>query len=95
MALLHCALELITKRTNSVKLVSDGLAGARRVNSAYGAVILEDAAFDQLALDRAAAIDIERETNGFAPSIVAGIPISIKDNFNVAGSRTTAGSGEA
>jgi aspartyl-tRNA(Asn)/glutamyl-tRNA(Gln) amidotransferase subunit A len=80
---------LETGKTTSVKLVEDALARIsnyqREGGTAYIAVNAEQALAAARANDAARAV-------GNVPSLLSGIPISIKDLFNVKGEVTAAGS---
>jgi aspartyl-tRNA(Asn)/glutamyl-tRNA(Gln) amidotransferase subunit A len=66
------------------------------IESALSAAGMHGAAFTRIyreaAIAHAAAVDMRRARGVEAPTALAGIPISIKDNMDVAGEPTTAGS---
>jgi aspartyl-tRNA(Asn)/glutamyl-tRNA(Gln) amidotransferase subunit A len=81
--------ELDAGRTTSVKLIEQALERIEAHRQAGGvAYISVDA---KAALDSARASDAARAA-GFVPSLLAGLPVSIKDLFDVRGQVTTAGS---
>ncbi|KAG0313773.1 hypothetical protein BGZ97_009917 [Linnemannia gamsii] len=85
----NLAAALQSGRTTSVRLIEDALtridAHRRGGGSAWINVNAENA------LAAAHAADAAR-TVGYAPSLLAGLPVSIKDLFDIAGQVTTAGS---
>ncbi len=83
------AAELAAGKTTSVKLVEDALARIDSYRAQGGAAYLEVDA--QSALQAARASDQARQA-GYAPSVLAGLPVSIKDLFDVKGQVSKAGS---
>ena len=83
------AADLAAGRTTSVALTEAALEHAKRHRAAGGAAYVSLDAQAALAMARAA--DAAR-TAGNVPSLLAGLPVSIKDLFDVAGQVTTAGS---
>jgi aspartyl-tRNA(Asn)/glutamyl-tRNA(Gln) amidotransferase subunit A len=83
------ARELAEGATTSRRLVEAALARIADAAGEGGRVFTKVHA--QSALAAAEASDLERRT-GAAPSLLAGLPVSIKDLFDVAGDVTTAGS---
>jgi aspartyl-tRNA(Asn)/glutamyl-tRNA(Gln) amidotransferase subunit A len=83
------AIELDAGRTTSVKLIEQALERIAAYRQAGGvAYISVDA---EAALASARASDAARAA-GFVPSLLAGLPVSIKDLFDVRGQVSTAGS---
>ena len=80
---------LAAGRTTSVKLVEDALANIAAYRARGGAAYLEVNA--EQALQAARASDQARQA-GYAPSVLAGLPVSIKDLFDVQGQVSKAGS---
>ncbi|AXW62816.1 amidase [Ralstonia solanacearum] len=83
------AAELAAGRTTSVALTETALTHAQAHRAAGGAAYIDLDA--RAALDMARAADAAR-TAGNVPSLLAGLPVSIKDLFDVAGQVTAAGS---
>ncbi len=83
------AAELAAGRVTSVALTEAALDRVKRHRAADGAAYVSVNAQAALAMARAA--DAAREA-GNVPSLLAGLPVSIKDLFDVAGEVTTAGS---
>src|SRR5215469_5356169 len=83
------ARELATGATTSRKLTERALARAQDPKGEGGRVYVR--LFAEAALAEAEASDRLR-AHGIVPSALAGIPISIKDLFDVRGLATTAGS---
>ncbi|WP_197329884.1 amidase [Ralstonia syzygii] len=83
------AAELAAGRTTSVALTEAALTHAQAHRAAGGAAYIDIDA--RAALDMARAADAAR-TAGNVPSLLAGLPVSIKDLFDVAGQVTAAGS---
>jgi aspartyl-tRNA(Asn)/glutamyl-tRNA(Gln) amidotransferase subunit A len=83
------AAALAAGKTTSVKLVEDALARIESYRARGGAAYREVDA--ESALQAAHASDQARQA-GYAPSVLAGLPISIKDLFDVRGQITKAGS---
>lgn len=79
------AADLASGRTDSVRLVEEALDKARAAPAVFITLMAEEA----LAEARAAAA---RRRNGQALGPLDGIPIAWKDLFDIAGTRTTAGS---
>ncbi len=83
------AAELAAGRTTSVALTEAALAHAQAHRTAGGAAYIAIDA--RAALDMARAADAARVA-GNVPSLLAGLPVSIKDLFDVTGQVTAAGS---
>ncbi|WP_269059034.1 amidase family protein, partial [Ralstonia solanacearum] len=83
------AAELAAGRTTSVALTEAALAHAQAHRAADGAAYVSLDA--RAALDMARAADAARAA-GNVPSLLAGLPVSIKDLFDVAGQVSAAGS---
>lgn len=83
------AAELAAGHTTSIALTEAALARAQSHRAAGGAAYLDIDA--RAALDMARAADAARAA-GNVPSLLAGLPVSIKDLFDVAGQVTAAGS---
>jgi aspartyl-tRNA(Asn)/glutamyl-tRNA(Gln) amidotransferase subunit A len=84
------ATELLMGRTStSLNLVTQALA--RAVDPAGEGVRVFTQRYDERALNEARASDAAR-AGGSVPSALAGLPITVKDLFDVAGQVTTAGS---
>ncbi|MDD7810805.1 amidase family protein, partial [Ralstonia solanacearum] len=83
------AAELAAGRTTSVALTEAALAHAQAHRAAGGAAYVSLDA--RAALDMARAADAARAA-GNVPSLLAGLPVSIKDLFDVAGQVSAAGS---
>jgi aspartyl-tRNA(Asn)/glutamyl-tRNA(Gln) amidotransferase subunit A len=80
---------LAAGKTTSVKLVEDALARIDAYRAQGGAAYLEVDA--QAALQAAQASDLARRA-GHVPSVLAGLPVSIKDLFDIQGQTSKAGS---
>ncbi|QEO17250.1 amidase [Acetobacter vaccinii] len=87
--LLQAAQALAHERTTSRTLVEEALARIADPQGEGARVFMTVHA--QAARHQADAMDVARR-NGYAPSAVAGLPISVKDLFDEAGSTTRAGS---
>ncbi|MGA4081637.1 amidase [Ralstonia nicotianae] len=83
------AAELAAGHTTSIALTEAALARAQSHRAAGGAAYIDIDA--RAALDMARAADAARAA-GNVPSLLAGLPVSIKDLFDVAGQVTAAGS---
>ncbi|MGA4070942.1 amidase [Ralstonia nicotianae] len=83
------AAELAAGHTTSIALTKAALARAQSHRAAGGAAYIDIDA--RAALDMARAADAARAA-GNVPSLLAGLPVSIKDLFDVAGQVTAAGS---
>lgn len=83
------AAELAAGHTTSIALTEAALARAQSHRAAGGAAYIDIDA--RAALDMARAADAVRAA-GNVPSLLAGLPVSIKDLFDVAGQVTAAGS---
>ncbi|MHA6821351.1 amidase [Ralstonia pseudosolanacearum] len=83
------AAELAAGRTTSIALTEAALAHAQSHRAAGGTAYIDLDA--RAALDMARAADAARAA-GNVPSLLAGLPVSIKDLFDVAGQVTAAGS---
>ena len=83
------AADLAAGRTTSVALTEAALEHAAAHRAAGGAAYVS--IDEQAALAMARAADAAREA-GNVPSLLAGLPVSIKDLFDVAGQVTSAGS---
>ncbi|AMP09932.1 amidase family protein [Collimonas arenae] len=83
------AAELQAGTNSSVKLVEQALAQIEAHRAAGGAAYIHVDAAQALAAARAS--DAARAA-GYAPSLLAGLPVSIKDLFDVKGQVTAAGS---
>ncbi|QOK92702.1 amidase [Ralstonia pseudosolanacearum] len=83
------AAELASGRTTSIALTEAALAHAQSHRTAGGTAYIDLDA--RAALDMARAADAARAA-GNVPSLLAGLPVSIKDLFDVAGQVTAAGS---
>ncbi|MHA6880078.1 amidase [Ralstonia pseudosolanacearum] len=83
------AAELAAGRTTSIALTEAALAHAQSHRTAGGTAYIDLDA--RAALDMARAADAARAA-GNVPSLLAGLPVSIKDLFDVAGQVTAAGS---
>ncbi|CAJ0795334.1 2-amino-5-chloromuconic acid deaminase [Ralstonia condita] len=83
------AADLAAGRTTSVALTEAALEHAKRHRAAGGSAYVSLDAQAALAMARAA--DTARAA-GNVPSLLAGLPVSIKDLFDVAGQVTSAGS---
>ncbi|MGD7437691.1 amidase [Ralstonia pseudosolanacearum] len=83
------AAELAAGHTTSIALTEAALARAQSHRAAGGAAYCDIDA--RAALDMARAADAARAA-GNVPSLLAGLPVSIKDLFDVAGQVTAAGS---
>ncbi|MHA6895266.1 amidase [Ralstonia pseudosolanacearum] len=83
------AAELAADRTTSIALTEAALAHAQSHRTAGGTAYIDLDA--RAALDMARAADAARAA-GNVPSLLAGLPVSIKDLFDVAGQVTAAGS---
>ncbi|MHA6908234.1 amidase [Ralstonia pseudosolanacearum] len=83
------AAELAAGRTTSIALTEAALAHAQSHRAAGGAAYID--LDTRAALDMARAADAARAA-GNVPSLLAGLPVSIKDLFDVAGQVTAAGS---
>jgi aspartyl-tRNA(Asn)/glutamyl-tRNA(Gln) amidotransferase subunit A len=81
--------DLQSGRTTSVRLVEQALAEIENHRKAGGAAFVH--VDPQASLQAAQASDAARRA-GYVPSPIAGMPISIKDLFDVRGQVTTAGS---
>ena len=88
-SLSHYAAELASGRTTSRALVEDCLARIKEPGGEGARTFLKT--FDESALAAADAVDRMRSA-GIAASAYAGIPVSVKDLFDVAGEITQAGS---
>lgn len=86
---LDCALSLSLGEVSSSKLVNDALMLTESMKVSGNNAILD--AHKDYCVERAKEIDTIRSNNS-PLSLLAGIPISIKDNINVKDSKTTAGS---
>jgi aspartyl-tRNA(Asn)/glutamyl-tRNA(Gln) amidotransferase subunit A len=83
------SIELDAGRTSSVRLIEQALERIEAHRNSGGlAYVSVDA---EAALESARASDVARAA-GFVPSLLAGLPVSIKDLFDVRGQVTTAGS---
>ncbi|QOK97596.1 amidase [Ralstonia pseudosolanacearum] len=82
------AAELASGRTTSIALTEAALAHAQSHRTAGGTAYIDLDA--RAALDMARAADAARAA-GNVPSLLAGLPVSIKDLFDVAGQVTAAG----
>lgn len=88
--LLSTAIELMSGKSTSLQLMERAIKLASLdVNKN---VILAAPGEHAAALKMAAGIDSRRNVGGAQLSLLAGVPISIKDNFNVEGAPATAGS---
>ncbi|MFV8581517.1 amidase [Ralstonia pseudosolanacearum] len=83
------AAELAAGHTTSIALTEAALARAQSHRAAGGAAYID--IDTRAALDMARAADAARAA-GNVPSLLAGLPVSIKDLFDVAGQVTAAGS---
>jgi len=83
------AAALAAGKTTSVKLVENALARIDAYRAQGGAAYLEVDA--QAALQAAQASDLARRA-GHVPSVLAGLPVSVKDLFDVQGQTSRAGS---
>lgn len=85
----NLAAKLQSGRTTSVRLIEDALTRIDAHRRGGGSAWININAENALAAAHAA--DAAR-TVGYAPSLLAGLPVSIKDLFDIAGQITTAGS---
>jgi amidase len=74
-------------RVSSVELLKAALARHERTHASLNAVVMAD---PQRALERALAID-DLRAKGDAPGGLAGLPMTIKDTFDVAGMAASSG----
>ena len=86
------ALDMASGATSSIAIAESVVSKCNTINQALGTVILDKGFTDIITV--AKSVDNLRSANmDNGLPILAGIPISIKDNFNVSGTKTTAGSG--
>ena len=83
------AAALAAGKTTSVKLVEGSLARIESYRARGGAAYMDVDA--ESALQTARASDQARQA-GYAPSVLAGLPVSVKDLFDIQGQVTKAGS---
>lgn len=88
LSLTHAARGLRDKAFSASELLEDVLAQRHAVEPKIAAFLSTD---DEAARRQAKDVD-DRRAHGDKLSPLAGIPIAIKDNFNVTGTETTAGS---
>lgn len=87
--ILNLALDFLEGRTTAVVQTEKCLQLSKIVNERFGVVSLQA---NQDSATKAAEIVDETRSKGKPLPILAGIPVAIKDNFNVKGTVTTAGS---
>ncbi len=87
--ILDLAIEMSAGRCSAVAIGKSVVMKLKTVNKKLGMVVLDEAT--EGFMDSCYHVDKVRQTNKLLPTL-AGIPISIKDNFNMQNSKTTAGS---
>src|SRR5256885_9515156 len=92
---IHIIMTLRTVSQAAAELSRGAVTSRALVDEALSAIAADGTAFMRVYADRARADAAEADAarpNGSVPSLLAGIPISIKDLFDVAGEPTPAGS---